>query len=162
MMLDYTLPISRDTVKEYLPHRDPMLFIDRVMELSADRIVVESDVKSDADVFKGHFPGMPIMPGVLMIETAAQAGALLVSLTRGLDDGKFIAFSSVDNAKFKRPVYPNDLLRVEVNIDKIRLPFYRFSGKLFVGLSICNASPHSSLSTASLNSSITNSSEPLK
>ena len=131
MKTDYTLPISRETVKNYLPHRDPMLFIDRVTALSEDQITVQSDVKADANFFKGHFPDMPIMPGVLMVETAAQAGALLVSLTRGLDDGKFIAFSSVDNAKFKRPVYPGNQLRVEVSIDKIRLPFYRFSGKLY-------------------------------
>lgn len=131
--MDLKLPIGRDIIKDYLPHRDPMLFIDRVIELSEDRIVSESDVKADASFFKGHFPDLPIMPGVLLIETAAQAGALLVSLTKGLEDGKFIAFSSVENARFKRPVYPGDMLRVEVEIEKIRLPFYKFNGKLYVG-----------------------------
>ena len=130
--MDIELPIGRDIIANYLPHRDPMLFVDRVIEISDNRIVIESDVKADAPFFKGHFPGLPIMPGVLLIETAAQAGALLVSLTKGLDDGKFIAFSSVDNARFKRPVFPRDMLRVEVEIEKIRLPFYRFTGELYI------------------------------
>lgn len=131
--MEYRLPLSRDIIMSHLPHRDPMLFIDRVTALSEDTITVESDIKAEADFFKGHFPNMPIMPGVLIIETAAQAGALLVSLTRGLEDGKFIVFSSVDNVKFKRPIYPSDVLRVEVRIEKIRLPFYRFVGKVYVG-----------------------------
>lgn len=131
--MDHKLPILRPTIKEYLPHREPMLFIDRVIDLGVDNIAIEYDVLPEADYFKGHFPNMPIMPGVLIIETVAQAGALLVSLTRGLDEDKFIAFSNVDTAKFKRPVYPNETLRVEVCIEKIRLPFYKFSGKAFVG-----------------------------
>ena len=130
--MTHKLPILQDKIKQYLPHREPMLFIDRVVELEQNSIVIESDVNADADFFKGHFPGMPIMPGVLIIETVAQAGALLVSLTRGLDEDKFIAFSNVESAKFKRPVYPNETLRVEVSIEKIRLPFYKFTGKAFV------------------------------
>ena len=131
--MSHKLPILQDEIKTYLPHRDPMLFIDRVIALGEDNIVIESDLSPDADFFKGHFPGMPIMPGVLIIETTAQAGALLVALTRGLEDDKFIAFSSVEAAKFKRPVYPNETLRVEVSIEKVRLPFYKFSGKAYVG-----------------------------
>ena len=131
--MTHKLPIKREVIQNYLPHRDPMLFIDRVTKLSDDKIVIESDISADAAYFKGHFPGMPIMPGVLIIETVAQAGALLVSLTRGLEDDKFIAFSSVETAKFKRPVYPNETLRVEVSIEKIRLPFYKFVGRAYVG-----------------------------
>lgn len=131
--MKHKLPILQDTIKEYLPHRDPMLFIDRVTALSEEAIVIETDISADAHYFNGHFPNMPIMPGVLIIETVAQAGALLVSLTRGLEDDKFIAFSSVEAAKFKRPVYPNETLRVEVSIEKVRLPFYKFRGKAYVG-----------------------------
>jgi len=132
MNLNHPLPLSRDYVKGYLPHRDPMLFIDGVTELSEMRIKTQSHVKSDADFFKGHFPGMPIMPGVLIIETVAQSGALLVSLTRGLDESKFIAFSSVESAKFKAPVLPGKVLTIDVEIEKIRLPFYRFTGRAYV------------------------------
>jgi len=73
------------------------------------------------------------MPGVLIIETVAQAGALLISLTRGLDDDKFIAFSNVENAKFKKPVFPGSTLTINVEIEKIRLPFYKFTGQARLG-----------------------------
>ncbi len=128
----HKLPLLRPYIKDYLPHRDPMLFIDRVVELSDDFIKIESDVRADAEFFKGHFPSKPIMPGVLIIETVAQAGALLVSLTRGLSENKFIAFSNVDAVKFRRPVYPGEMLTVNVTIEKIRLPFYKFSGTALV------------------------------
>ena len=134
--MSHDLPILRDVIMQHLPHRDPMLFIDRVIELGENAIVIESDVSEDADFFKGHFPNMPLMPGVLIVETVAQAGALLVSLTHGLDDKKFLAFSSVESAKFKRPVYPNETLRVEVSIEKVRGPFYKFAGKVLVGADI--------------------------
>ena len=124
----HNLPLSRDYVKDYLPHRDPMLFIDRVTALEENAITIESDVDPKAEYFKGHFPGMPIMPGVLIVETVAQAGALLVSLTRGLSDDKFIAFSNVDAVKFRRPVEPGETLTIEVEIEKVRLPFYKFTG----------------------------------
>lgn len=124
----HKLPLNRDYVKDYLPHRDPMLFIDRVIALEENVITIESDVDPKAEYFKGHFPGMPIMPGVLIIETVAQAGALLVSLTRGLTDDKFIAFSNVDAVKFRRPVEPGEMLTIDVEIEKVRLPFYKFTG----------------------------------
>lgn len=128
MLSEHTLPLGREYVKDYLPHRDPMLFIDRVIALDENTITIESDVDPEAAYFKGHFPGMPIMPGVLIVETVAQAGALLVSLTRGLTDDKFIAFSNVDAVKFRRPVEPGEMLTVEVEIEKVRLPFYKFIG----------------------------------
>ena len=90
MTIVHKLPLDRDYVKDFLPHRDPMLFVDRVIALDENSITIESDVDPEAEYFKGHFPGMPIMPGVLIVETVAQAGALLVSLTRGLTDDKFI------------------------------------------------------------------------
>jgi len=124
----HTLPLDRGYVKNYLPHRDPMLFIDRVTRLEQNAITIESDVDPKAAYFKGHFPGMPIMPGVLIVETVAQAGALLVSLTHGLTDDKFIAFSNVDAVKFRRPVKPGEVLIIDVEIEKIRLPFYKFTG----------------------------------
>lgn len=128
MTIVHKLPLDRDYVKDFLPHRDPMLFVDRVIALDENSITIECDVDPEAEYFKGHFPGMPIMPGVLIVETVAQAGALLVSLTRGLTDDKFIAFSNVDAVKFRRPVEPGEMITVEVEIEKIRLPFYKFTG----------------------------------
>ena len=128
MPIDYTLPLSRETVIEYLPHRDPMLFVDRVTHVSEHNITIESDVRPESEFFKGHFPGLPIMPGVLIVETVAQAGALLVALTSGLESSKFIALTNVDELKIRRPVYPNETIIVTAEIVKIRGPFYKFEG----------------------------------
>ena len=128
MLSDHNLPLDRKYVEGFLPHRDPMLFIDNVSELSEEHIHIPSNVDPKATYFKGHFPGRPIMPGVLIVETVTQAGALLISLTRGLSDDKFIAFTNVDAVKFRRPVNPGEILDVHVEIDKIRKPFYKFIG----------------------------------
>ena len=130
--MNVRLPLGPEAVKKILPHRDPMLFVDRVTKLTETSITIESDVREDAPYFKGHFPDLPIMPGVLIIETVAQAGVLLIALTQGLDKDKFIAFSGVDSAKFKAPVYPNETLVVDVEFVKVRPPFYKFSGTAHV------------------------------
>jgi len=129
----HELPLGQETIKEFIPQREPFLFLDRVIALSENTIRTESDVSPDADFFKGHFPGNPIMPGVLIIETTAQAAALLVGLSHGVEPGKFLAFSGVDGVKFRRPVYPNETICVDIEIEKKRLPFYRFDCKATVG-----------------------------
>ena len=127
------LPLHRDQIMEILPHRDPMLFIDRVISLEEGVLTAESDIKPDASFFKGHFPGMPIMPGILIIETVAQAGALLAALTQDVEADKVLALVNVENVKFRRSVYPNETMRVEVRIEKIRGRFYKFKGAAYVG-----------------------------
>ena len=116
----------------YLPHRDPMLFVDEVTALTENTIQIVSQVKKDAEYLKGHFPGLPIQPGVLIVETVAQAGALLVKLSHGLPDGMFMGFSGIDSAKFKKPVYPGETMIVDLEIVRKRIPFYKFSGKVTV------------------------------
>lgn len=133
MTKTHALPMNRERVMGFLPHRDPMLFVDRVTALGETSITIESDVDADAAFFKGHFPDLPIMPGVLIVETVAQAGVLCVALTKGLDKDKFIAFTNVEEAKFRRPVYPNETIIVDVEIVRARLPFYKFSGTARVG-----------------------------
>ena len=127
------LPLDRKTVQTYLPHREPMLMIHEVTALGEDWIKAISHVDGDAPYFKGHFPDLPIMPGVLLIETVAQAGALIVSLNTGLEEGSFIAFSGVEQAKFRRPVYPGDVLTVEAKILRARSGYYKFEGTASVG-----------------------------
>ena len=131
-MLDRTLPTTRTQVQAYLPHRDPFLFIDRVTTLTETTIVAESYVDPNMDVFKGHFPDMPIMPGVLLIETVAQAGALIIAMNTETKPGSFTAFSGVETAKFRRPVYPGDKLVVKVAILRSRGGFYKFEGSATV------------------------------
>jgi 3-hydroxyacyl-[acyl-carrier-protein] dehydratase len=107
-----------------------MLFVDRVTALTDMTIQIESDISKDAPYFAGHFPRQPIMPGVLIVETVAQAGALLVSLRGDLADDKFIAFTGLDNVKFKRPVYPDCMIVINVEIKRVRGPFYKFEGQV--------------------------------
>ncbi len=125
-------PLDREGVKAFLPHREPMLFIDRVLSADDNSILAESDIQVEAPFFKGHFPDLPILPGVMIIETVAQAGALIVAMSSGLKKGSFIAFSGVEQAKFRRPIYPGETLTIRARIDKHRRGFYKFSGEALV------------------------------
>jgi 3-hydroxyacyl-[acyl-carrier-protein] dehydratase len=105
-----------------LPHRYPFLLIDRVLELQRkQRIVAIKNVTINEPFFNGHFPGIPIMPGVLIIEAIAQAGGALL-LTEVEDrDNKMMVFTGIDRAKFRRPVSPGDQLRIEVEVASWRV-----------------------------------------
>lgn len=120
-------PFGADIIKTCIPHRDPMLMITKVVSLSDDGIDIENHMSADAPFFAGHFPGNPIVPGVLITETCAQGGAMLIEL-RGLIDGdtEFMAFTGIDKVKFRRPVKPNDTLCVHVRIAKQRGALYKF------------------------------------
>jgi beta-hydroxyacyl-ACP dehydratase FabZ len=104
-------------IMEILPHRYPMLLVDRVLELEeGKRIVCIKNVTANEQFFQGHFPGAPVMPGVLIVEAMAQCGAVLV--LRDIPDRaqKLFLFGGVDKARFRRPVVPGDQLRMEVEI----------------------------------------------
>lgn len=133
MMIQLALPIKRQTIMNYLPHRDPMLFVDEVMEYCSDSIEVISEICRERPAFQGHFPGNPIWPGVLIVETAAQAGALLVTLRGDISRQHFMALTRIEQVRLKKPVLPGDRLRVRVKIDKIRRIFYKFNALAFVG-----------------------------
>ena len=102
-------------IQDLLPHRYPFLLVDRVIEETADKIVAYKNVTMNEPFFQGHFPGMPIMPGVLILEALAQAGALLAVKASNFDPAKqVIFFMAIDKAKFRRPVVPGDRLTLEV------------------------------------------------
>lgn len=106
-------------IKQYLPHRYPMLLVDRVLDHEpGKRIVAIKNVTANEEIFNGHFPHKPVMPGVLMIEALAQTAALLSFLTMGVkpDENSVVYFVGIDGARFKRPVEPGDQLRMEVEI----------------------------------------------
>jgi beta-hydroxyacyl-ACP dehydratase FabZ len=107
-------------IEKILPHRYPFLLIDRVVELEDMRVVAIKNVTVNEPFFQGHFPGFPVMPGVLIIEAMAQAAAVLV-LNR-LEDraNKIVFFGAISEAKFRRPVAPGDQLRIEVNFLKLK------------------------------------------
>ena len=117
-----------------LPHRYPLLLVDRVRSLHKDeRIHAVKAVSFNEDFFQGHFPGSPIMPGVLQIEALAQAAAILGIESLGLaGSGKLVFFMGIENAKFRSPVTPGCMLDLEVEFVQKRSRVYKFSGKASV------------------------------
>jgi 3-hydroxyacyl-[acyl-carrier-protein] dehydratase len=102
-------------IERILPHRYPFLLVDRVDEVGAEKLIARKLVSRNEPHFNGHFPGHPVMPGVLIIEALAQAGALLAAQTVGFDPEKqVIYFMAIDKARFRKPVVPGDLLMLEV------------------------------------------------
>ena len=118
-----------------LPHRVPMLLVDRVESLIRDeRISAIKAVTINEGFFVGHFPGRPIMPGVLIVEALAQAAGVLAVESLGLaGSGKLVYFMAIDGAKFRAPVEPGVLLRLDVEFVQKRSTVCKFSGKAFVG-----------------------------
>src|ERR1700746_225737 len=121
-------------IQRILPHRYPFLLIDRVVELTPrERIVAIKNVTINEPYFQGHFPNLPIMPGVLIVEAIAQAGGALL-LTEVEDrDQKLMVFTGIERARFRRPVLPGDQLRIEVDVKSWRMNAVRMEGKVFVG-----------------------------
>ena len=114
-----TLPVNTPEIERLLPHRYPFLLVDRVVEFQKDkRVLAYKNVTCNEPFFTGHFPGHPVMPGVLVIEALAQAGGLLTQLSRdpGAGDGQTFYLVKVDNAKFSRMVVPGDRLELDVEL----------------------------------------------
>ena len=128
-------PFDIRRVMAALPHRFPMLLVDRVEELRVDqRIVATKAVTINEPFFAGHFPDRPIMPGVLIIEALAQAAGVLAVESLGLSGtGKLVYFMAIDGAKFRQPVEPGVLLRLEVDFVQKRTSVCKFAGRAFVG-----------------------------
>lgn len=119
-------------IEKILPHRYPFLLIDRILELEDMRVVALKNVSMNEPFFQGHFPGFPVMPGVLIIEAMAQAAAVLV-LNRVEDrENKIVFFASISEAKFRRPVVPGDQLRVEVTFLKLKPSVAKVQGRASV------------------------------
>src|SRR5437868_7425976 len=117
-----------------LPHRFPFLMIDRVIDITRrQRIVAIKNVTINEPFFAGHFPNLPIMPGVLIVEAIAQAGgALLLTEVEDRAD-KLMVFTGIERARFRRPVVPGDQLRIEVEVKAWRVSAVRMEGKVLVG-----------------------------
>ena len=128
-------------IMSLLPHRYPFLLIDRVLEMEPrKRIVALKNVSINEPHFQGHFPDYPIMPGVLMVEAIAQAGGALLLSEIPDRDSKLMVFTSIENARFRRPVTPGDQLRIEVNVLNWRSRAVKMGGSITVdGKLVCDA-----------------------
>jgi 3-hydroxyacyl-[acyl-carrier-protein] dehydratase len=126
-------PMDNLQIQALLPHRYPFLLIDRVLELiRKKKIVALKNVTINEPFFMGHFPGNPIMPGVLTVEAMAQAGAVLLLSEFPDRSEKLVFFTGIERARFRRPVVPGDQLRIEVTVLAWRRIAGRMDGKVFV------------------------------
>lgn len=120
-------------IQKVLPHRYPFLLVDRIVEiLPMERVVGIKNVTINEPFFQGHFPGNPIMPGVLILEAMAQTGGFLLLNTENDPSGKLVYFTGINNVKFRKPVVPGDQLRFEVEFLKLRRNICKMQGKAFV------------------------------
>ncbi len=121
-------------IQRLLPHRYPFLMIDRVLDMTpGQKIVAVKNVTVNEEFFNGHFPGRPIMPGVLQIEAMAQAGAILMLSDMAHRESKLIVFTGIEKAKFRRQIVPGDQLRFEVQVLQFRRMVIRMEGAAYVG-----------------------------
>ncbi len=128
-------------IMDKLPHRYPFLLLDRVVSIEGKHLVAIKNVTINEPFFQGHFPGFPIMPGVLIVEAMAQAGGFLAIHLAGETLGeRKVFFMTIDSARFRKPVVPGDQLRFEIDIEQRRGTIWRVFGKAYVGETlVCDA-----------------------
>jgi 3-hydroxyacyl-[acyl-carrier-protein] dehydratase len=133
--------LSTVEIMKLLPHRYPLLLVDRVLEIVPEkRIVAIKNVTANEPFFTGHFPEVPIMPGVLVVEAMAQTGGVLLMREIPDREKKLVVFTSIERAKFRRPIVPGDQLRIEVDVLVWRRSAGKMEGKAYVdGKVACEA-----------------------
>lgn len=126
-------------IMDMIPHRYPILLVDRLIEFEAgERAVGLKNVTFNEPHFQGHFPGEPVMPGVLIVEAMAQTAAIMVVKTLGEEaEGKLVYFMTIDNARFRKPVVPGDSMHVHVKKIKNRRNVWKFEGEAIVDGKVC-------------------------
>ena len=136
--------IDINRIKELIPHRYPFLLIERVQEVEpGEKAIGIKNVSINEPHFQGHFPEYPVMPGVLIVEAMAQTAAVLVidALSKGSEgkeaEGRIVYFMAIDNARFRKPVVPGDVLELHVTKIRARANVWKFEGKAMVGDKLC-------------------------
>ena len=141
-MADVTGPINVDQIKKLIPHRAPMLLVDRVEDvvLGSEATGIKA-VSGNEPYFIGHFPEFPVMPGVLIVEALAQTASVMVAVSEPeLATGKLVFFTTIEKAKFRKPVRPGDVLKLHIVKNSNKGPLWKFSGEASVdGASVAEA-----------------------
>ena len=129
------MQLNREEIQKYIAHRDPILLVDRVIncDLENEEIHAQFDVKEDWDILGGHFPGNPIMPGVLTVEASAQASAVLTNTLLGKTSEEVLFyFAAIENVRFKAPVLPGNTIDMKVKITKRKASIVKSEAKIYV------------------------------
>lgn len=122
--------LTIEQIREAIPHRDPFLWIDEVSEVNEKRIVARKVLSPELDVFRGHYPHFPVLPGVLQCEACFQAGAILVSRLQSVGEGQVPVVTRVNNVKFRHMLRPGDVLTIEVELTEVLQNTYFMTGKV--------------------------------
>lgn len=125
--------MTRDDIQQLIPHRDPFLWLDEVVELTETRIHARKTLSPDLPVFSGHYPNFPVFPGVLQLEAAMQAGAVLIAKTTTMAPGKVPVATRINNVQFRRMVRPGEMLDIEVELTERMSNAFFLTGKVSVG-----------------------------
>lgn len=124
-------------IKSLLPHREPFLFVDEIISVDDNGSVSEHTFGPDEFFFKGHFPEYPVVPGVILCETMAQAGGAALSYQKKFEEGSLFFFATLDKVKFRNQVRPGDKVRMEIQNLRVSAKMVKQSGKAFVGDTLC-------------------------
>lgn len=130
------MKMTQDDVKQYIPHREPMLLVDRIIDCDCEKETIHAqyDVKKEWDILRGHFPGSPIMPGVLITEACAQASGVLSNMILGKKGNEtLLFFMAIEKVRFRAPVRPDSILDMKIEIFKRKGPIFKFKAKAYVG-----------------------------
>ncbi len=140
-------PIDVRRIMKMIPHRYPMLLVDRLIDYKAGESAVGlKNVTINESFFQGHFPEVPVMPGVLIVEAMAQTAGILVVHTLGAEgEGKLVYFMTIDSAKFRKPVVPGDAMHIHVQVIKSRGNVWKFKGEARVEGALCAEAEYSAM-----------------